>query len=105
MLYRDKPGVKTVPLAKTAAGPYVLPSLETVQDHSYPMTREVFFYTNRAVGGKVDPLVAEYLRFVVSREGQELVQKDGKYLPMTAEKARAQLRELDRTGSATSSLD
>ncbi len=105
MLYRDKPGVKTVPLAKTAAGPYVFPSLETVQDHSYPMTREVFFYTNRAVGGKVDPLVAEYLRFVVSREGQALVQKDGKYLPMTAGKARAQLRELDRVGSATSSLE
>lgn len=105
MLYKDKPNVKTVPLAKTAAGPYVLPTLETVQDRSYPLAREVYFYTNRAVGGKIDPLVAEYLRFVVSREGQELVQKDGKYLPMTAEKARAQLIEIDRVGTSIASLD
>jgi phosphate transport system substrate-binding protein len=105
MLYRDKPNVKTVPLAQTDKGPYVFPSLETVQDRSYPLTREVYFYTNRAVGGKVDPLVAEYLRFVVSREGQSLVMKDGKYLPMTAEVAKAQLRELDRVGTATNSID
>jgi phosphate transport system substrate-binding protein len=105
MLYRDKPGVKTVPLAETAAGPYVMPSLESVQDRSYPLSREVYFYTNRAVGGKVDPLVTEYLRFVVSREGQELVQKDGKYLPLTAAIAREQLRELERIGTAEASID
>lgn len=105
MLYRDKPGVKTVRLAETAAGPYVFPSLETVQDRSYPLSREVYFYTNRAVGAKLDPLVAEYLRFVVSREGQQLVMKDGKYLPLTADVARAQLRELDATGSAVKSID
>ena len=105
MLYHDKPNVKTVPLARTAAGPYVYPTLETVQDRSYPLAREVYFYTNRAVGGKVDPLVAEYLRFVVSRQGQELVMRDGKYLPLTAEIARVQLRELDRIGTAARSVD
>ncbi|WP_300617086.1 substrate-binding domain-containing protein [Dokdonella sp.] len=105
MLYRDKPNVKTVPLARTSAGPYVFPTLDTVQDRSYPLTRDVYFYTNRAVGGKVDPLVAEYIRFVVSREGQALVMKDGKYLPMTAALAREQLRKLDETGSAVKSLD
>lgn len=105
MLYRDKPNVKTVPLAETAAGPFVYPSLESVQDRSYPLAREVYFYTNRAVGQKIDPLVAEYLRFVVSREGQELVMKDGKYLPMTAAMARAQLKELDAIGTAARSAD
>ena len=105
MLYRDKPNVKTVPLAQTAAGPYVLPTLETVQGRSYPLAREVYFYTNRAPGGKVDPLIAEYLRFVVSRQGQELVQKDGKYLPLTAELAREQLRKLDEIGKSNRSVD
>ncbi len=104
MTYRNQPGVKTVPLGETAAGPHFLPTLENVQNRSYPLAREVYFYTNRPVGGKVDPLIAEYLRFVVSREGQALVMKDGKYLPMTAEMARAQLREIDATGTATSSI-
>ena len=100
MLYRDKPRVKTVPLAATSGGPYVMPSLQTVQDHSYPLTREVYFYANRPVGGKLDPLVAEYLRFVVSREGQTLVQKDGKYLPMTEALSQEQLRMIEQTGTS-----
>ncbi|WP_440224397.1 PstS family phosphate ABC transporter substrate-binding protein [Dokdonella sp. MW10] len=105
MAYRGQPRVKTVPLAETAKGPFVAPTLETVQDRSYPLSREVYYYTNRAVGGKIDPVVAEYLRFVVSREGQALVMKDGKYLPMTAEIARAQLRELEAVGRASRTLD
>lgn len=104
MTYRNQPGVKTVPLAETSAGPFVLPTLETVQDRSYPLSREVYYYTNRPVGGKVDPLIAEYLRFVVSREGQALVMKDGKYLPMTPAIAAAQLRELEATGTSSKSI-
>jgi len=101
VMYANKPNVKTVPLAWTSAGRYVAPTLEAVQNRTYPLTREVYFYTNRPVGGKVDPLVAEYLRFIVSRQGQELVEKDGKYLPLTPELARRQLEELDRTGTAS----
>lgn len=105
MLYRDKPNVKTVPLAMTAAGPYVFPSLQTVQDRSYPLAREVYYYTHRPDGEKIEPLVAEYLRFVVSRQGQELVQKDGKYLPMTAQMSREQLRMIDMVGEKAGGLD
>jgi phosphate transport system substrate-binding protein len=102
MQYVSKIGVKTVPLARTAAGPFVTPTLESVQDRSYPLSREVYFYTNRKPGGKIEPLVAEYLRFVVSRQGQAAVMADGKYLPMTPALARAQLREIDAVGSASS---
>jgi len=105
MLYRDKPNVKTVPLARSDAGPFVLPTLDSVQDRSYPLSREVYFYTHRPVGEKIDTLVAEYLRFVVSREGQELVQKDAKYLPLTAELAHEQLRAIEQVGTATQVLD
>jgi phosphate transport system substrate-binding protein len=101
MLYADKPNVKTVPLAQTAAGPFVMPTIQTVQARTYPLTREVYFYTNRKAGEKMDPLIAEYLRFVVSREGQALIMKDGKYLPLTAEAARAQLVEIEKIGSAS----
>ncbi|MBL0916429.1 MAG: phosphate-binding protein, partial [Sphingopyxis sp.] len=61
--------------------------------------REVYFYANRMAGEKMDPLIAEYLRFVVSRAGRALIMKDGKYLPLTAEAARAQLIEIEKIGS------
>jgi phosphate transport system substrate-binding protein len=104
MLYQ-KPGVKTVPLANTAAGPFIAPTIDTIQARAYPLTREVYYYTNRAVGKTVDPLVKEYLRFVLSREGQEAVQRDGKYLPLTAAAVREQLKKLDQVGTASKSSE
>ena len=45
-------------------------------------------------GTKMDPKVREFIRFVLSQEGQELVQKDGKYLPLTADVVREELKKL-----------
>ena len=45
-------------------------------------------------GERLPPKVREFIRFVLSREGQELVQKDGKYLPLNAEAAREELKKL-----------
>ena len=46
-------------------------------------------------GKPLDPKVYEFIRFVLSRQGQELVQRDGKYLPLTAAIAAHQMRLLD----------
>jgi len=45
-------------------------------------------------GTEMDPKVKEFLRYVLSQEGQAEVMKDGKYLPLTAEVAREQLEKL-----------
>jgi phosphate transport system substrate-binding protein len=92
------PETKAVSLAARAPGPFVAPTLETVQDRSYPLSREVYYYLKQLPGQPVDPVVREYLRFVLSRQGQEAVQKDGKYLPLTASIARAQLEKLETVG-------
>ena len=104
ILYRNA-GVKTVALAHASGAPFVAPTLETVQDRTYPLTREVYYYTNRAVGKTIDPLVKEYLRFVLSREGQDAVQRDGKYLPLNATIVREQLRKLDEVGKASKAAE
>jgi phosphate transport system substrate-binding protein len=104
ILYRNA-GVKTVALARASGDAFVAPTLETVYDRTYPLTREVYYYTNRAVGKTIDPLVKEYLRFVLSREGQEAVQRDGKYLPLTATIVREQLRKLDEVGKASKAAE
>uniref|UniRef100_UPI0035C9CD6C PstS family phosphate ABC transporter substrate-binding protein n=1 Tax=uncultured Sphingomonas sp. TaxID=158754 RepID=UPI0035C9CD6C len=104
-LYGRKPGVKTLPLGKTAAGPFVAASLESVQDRSYPLVRDVYYYANRKPGEKLDPLIAEYLRFVVSRQGQAAIMRDGKYLPMTAALAAQQRAEIAAVGTASTGSD
>jgi phosphate transport system substrate-binding protein len=89
------PTLKVLALAKTAAGPYVPYALETVQDRTYPLYDEIFAYFDREAGKPMNPVVYEFVRFIVSREGQEAVMRDGKYLPLTAEVAREQLKRLE----------
>ena len=88
------PELKVLALAETAAGPYVEYTLETLQNRTYPLYDEVYFYTHALPGRGIDPKVKEFLRFLLSREGQELVMKDGKYLPLTAAVAGGQLKKL-----------
>jgi phosphate transport system substrate-binding protein len=97
VLYQS-PQIKTVALAGAAGGPYVPLTLQTAHDRTYPLSRDVFYYIKRSPDGDIDPVVKEYVRFVLSRQGQEAVQRDGKYLPLTADSVRAQLKKLDESG-------
>ena len=93
-----KPAVKILELAKQAGGPFVPYTLETLQNRTYPLFDRIFVYTDRAPGQPLDPKIHEFLRFVLSREGQAEVMRDGKYLPLTAEVAASQLRKLEEAG-------
>ncbi|WP_020576347.1 PstS family phosphate ABC transporter substrate-binding protein [Actinopolymorpha alba] len=87
---------KSVPLA---AGPESAPvalTLDTVQNRSYPLTRDIYYYVN-VKGGRINPAAGEFLRYVLSREAQEAIQEhDGKYLPLTADVAAEQLAKVER---------
>jgi phosphate transport system substrate-binding protein len=76
-------------------GPFVKRTLESVRDHSYPLYNEIYFYLNKEPGKPADPKVEEFLRFVLSQEGQAAIQTEGRYLPLTGAYARAQLRKLE----------
>jgi phosphate transport system substrate-binding protein len=89
-----EPGTKALALSKDG-GPAVPLTLETVQDRSYPLLRDVYYYLKREKGKPIAPKEKEFLRYVLSREGQAAVQADGKYLPLTPEVAQAQLAKLD----------
>ena len=53
-------------------------------------------YLNKAPGKAADPKLAEFLRYVLSREGQEAVLREGRgYLPILAPFARTELRKLE----------
>lgn len=91
----ERPGVRRLPVAATAGGPYVEHTIENVQNRTYPLYAEAYFYTTVKPGTRMNPLVREFIRFVLSQEGQAEVMRDGKYLPLTAEVVREQLKKLD----------
>ena len=70
--------VRALPLAdETAGGEVFEPSAENAYAGSYPLARFLFIYVNRGPGKPLDPVTREYLKLVLSKEGQEVVLKDG----------------------------
>ncbi len=86
--------VKILDLAATDAGPFVHYSMDTLFDHSYPLWGRQAFWFDIKPGSTVDPMVREFVRFVLSRQGQELLMKDGKYIPLNPSAAREGLAKL-----------
>jgi phosphate transport system substrate-binding protein len=84
-------GLKLLELAETSAGPYYAYTIDNVRSRRYPLYDEIYGYADVPM----DPKVREYLRFILSREGQEAVARDGKYLPLTAQAVREQLKKLE----------
>jgi phosphate transport system substrate-binding protein len=89
------PQTKTVAVAPRGSSAYAELTLRNLRERSYPLFDEVFFYLDKQPGKKLDPKVREFVRFVLSREGQEAVQQDGKYLPLPARVVAEQLKKLD----------
>jgi len=89
------PHVKAVALGVHDGGPYYDLSLDNVRNRTYPLYADVFFFINRDPDKPVDPKVKEFIRYVLSRQGQQQVMRDGKYLPLTAAAVREQLQKLE----------
>jgi phosphate transport system substrate-binding protein len=78
--YTHAPGVKVVGIV-TKDGKTILPSTETVHDKSYPYARPNFFYTN----GEPSGLAAQFIEYLLSAEGQDIVAKSG-FVPVPVAK-------------------
>ncbi len=86
--------VKILDLGATNAGPFIHYSMDSLQNHSYPLWGGQSFWVNVKPGEKMDPKVREFVRFVLSRQGQELIERDGKYLPLNAATVQEELKKL-----------
>jgi phosphate transport system substrate-binding protein len=85
--------VRSLELAAKDGGAYVADDSDNVYSGKYPLSRFLYVYVNLAPGKALDPLVREFLKFVLSREGQEIVVKDG-YLPLLGRHAAEELPKL-----------
>lgn len=85
-------GVRTVPLAKKEGAPFVEVTPENAVSGEYPLGRFLYVYVNKHPNKPLDPLQKEFLKMVLSKQGQEVVVKDG-YIPLPA-KVAAQYRAI-----------
>jgi phosphate transport system substrate-binding protein len=89
------PNVKVVPLAAKAGEPFVPPNLDNVYSHRYPLSRYVYIFVNKAPGKPLQPKIKEFLKAVLSREGQDVVAKEGVYIPLTPQVVQEELAKLE----------
>mgnify|MGYP003297148589 CR=1 FL=1 len=86
-------GVRAVPLSEKDGGKCVEAAADNAYSGAYPMARFLFVYINKAPGKALDPLTREFVKVIVSREGQEGVIKDG-YFPIPTSIAREELSKI-----------
>jgi phosphate transport system substrate-binding protein len=88
--------VKVIPVIADAGAAAQAPTYENVALAAYPLSRLVFFNTNKAPGKHLDPAVEEFLRFILSREGQQVVVEHARYLPLRATQVQSSRALLDQ---------
>ena len=71
------PEVKMIAVSENEGLPYVLPSVESVDNHTYPIARNLFMYTD----GQPTTDISDFLRWIVSSEGQRIIIKLG-FIPI-----------------------
>jgi phosphate transport system substrate-binding protein len=75
--------VRAVPLASAGGEPFVEPEAAHAYSGDYPLARFLYLYLNAKPNTQLDPLRREFVRYVLSKQGQQDVVKDG-YYPLTA---------------------
>ncbi|MDL5599229.1 phosphate ABC transporter substrate-binding protein PstS [Metapseudomonas otitidis] len=85
--------VKTVALAKKEGGEFVEDNEQNALNGSYPLSRFLYVYVNKAPNKPLAPLEAEFIKLVLSQQGQQVVVKDG-YIPLPAKVAEKTLKDL-----------
>lgn len=93
------PQTKPVALAERDGDPFVELSRATATDRTYPLVRTAYIYfaPDHPDGSpaKVDPKIREFLLYILSRQGQQDIVREGDYLPLTPALAAEQVRKLD----------
>ena len=94
------PSVRVVALAESPAGPFSTGSLADVLAGRYPLIRFMYVYINRAPGKPMDPVLKEFFTYVLSKEGQQAQATNGELLPLPADVARQELKQLATSSPA-----
>ena len=90
------PNVKALALWTSRQKVPIAPTRENVANRNYPLTRAVYMVVDNDDAHRPREAVIEFLRYVLSRQGQQAVMQEGNYLPLPAEIALRHLRQLPK---------
>lgn len=76
-------GVRAIPLTKKVGGKYVEATPANAVSGQYPLSRFLYVYVNKHPNKELAPLDKEFIKLILSQQGQEVVIKDG-YIPLPA---------------------
>lgn len=85
-------GVKAVPLSNKGAR-YIAATPENAAKGKYPLSRYLYVYVNKHPNKPLAPMSREFVRFILSKQGQKIVKKDG-YVPLPAKVVQKELEKL-----------
>ena len=85
--------VRSVPLAAVGSTDYVAANATNAISGDYPLARFLYVYVNKHPNKPLGPMEAEFVKLMLSKQGQEIVNKDG-YVPVPASVAQADLQKL-----------
>jgi phosphate transport system substrate-binding protein len=88
------PGMKTIAVANTDRDVYSSGSLEDVSSLRYPLARPIYLVIDRKPGQAIAPKIKDFIRFLLSPQGQALVSASDGWLPMPAAMAAAERAKL-----------
>jgi len=90
--------VRAVPLAADEQSEAIPAEVEHAYSGDYPIARFLYVYVNHKPGGELDPVRREFIRYMLSRQGQLDVVKDG-YFPLPAKVVADTLKTLGIEGA------
>jgi phosphate transport system substrate-binding protein len=73
--------VRAVPISRTTGGQAFEANYDNALTGKYPIARFLYIYVNLDPHKPADPLIQQFMAFVLSKQGQEIVVKDG-YFPL-----------------------
>jgi phosphate transport system substrate-binding protein len=95
MIANVTPNVKVLKLSEKNGGTCYEPTVQNVYEHKYPFSRFVYIYVNKAPGKPLEPKVKEFLKLVLSKEGQQVVADERVFIPLQPEVVKQELAKLD----------
>jgi|SRR5579871_1555847 len=95
LLANVTPNVKVLKLSWQDGGPCYAPTVEDVYTHRYPFSRYVYIYVNKAPGKPLPAKVKEFLKLVLSKQGQDVVAEERVFIPLQPQVVQDELKKLD----------
>lgn len=84
LAWDTNPGTKVLRLKVRGSDSAIAPTFDSVAAQQYPLSRTIYIFVNRAPGTALNPVLREFIRYVLSRQGQQAVVDDAIFTPLPA---------------------